>query len=203
MSSIEVDYNNVLSDSENVLEHSTVETTRGFIRVGAQYQAVCTELQPENQRAELREKAVLVWAPTDSITDKELEEYIALAKGKHGYTEEQALGLLRYNKYDLKLSAKHLTQFTPVPDGWSIEDAKLFKKTLHSVGRDFRKIKEVLPHKSICCLVEYFYKRRSEKKAKSAYRTRVSRKRKEAENSDGIENDLDLICGKAKKAKFS
>ncbi|KAK9892970.1 hypothetical protein WA026_023027 [Henosepilachna vigintioctopunctata] len=84
-----------------------------------------------------------------------------------------------------------------------IEDAKPFEKTLHSVGRDFRKIEEVLPHKSICCLVEYFYKRRSEKKAKSAFSTRASRKRKEAENADGIENDLDLICRKAKNVKFS
>lgn len=41
------------------------------IRVGRDYQAVCPELQPENQRKPelLADRALLVWSPTESIPE--------------------------------------------------------------------------------------------------------------------------------------
>lgn len=41
------------------------------IRVGRDYQAVCPELQPENLRQPelLADRALLVWSPTETITD--------------------------------------------------------------------------------------------------------------------------------------
>lgn len=48
------------------------------IRVGRDYQAVCPELQPENQRKPelLADRALLVWSPTESIPESKCESFL-------------------------------------------------------------------------------------------------------------------------------
>lgn len=138
-------------------DESTVPVDK--IRVGRDYQAVCPELQPENQRKPelLTDRALLVWSPTDNIPDYKLEEYIVLAKDKYGYNGEQALGMLFWHKHDLDRAVLDLANFTPFPDDWSVEDKVLFEQAFQFHGKSFHRIKQMLPDKSIASLVKYYY----------------------------------------------
>ncbi|CAB3244479.1 unnamed protein product [Arctia plantaginis] len=129
------------------------------IRVGRDYQAVCPELEPvEQRRPELiSDRALLVWSPTSDISDIKLDEYITTAKEKYGYNGEQALGMLFWHKHDLNRASMDLANFTPFPDEWTVEDKVLFEQAFQFHGKSFHRIRQMLPDKSIASLVKYYY----------------------------------------------
>ncbi|KAL0878592.1 hypothetical protein ABMA27_003674 [Loxostege sticticalis] len=129
------------------------------IRVGRDYQAVCPELEPvEQRRPELiSDRALLVWSPTADISDNKLDEYITTAKEKYGYNGEQALGMLFWHKHDLNRASMDLANFTPFPDEWTVEDKVLFEQAFQFHGKSFHRIRQMLPDKSIASLVKYYY----------------------------------------------
>ncbi|KAF9420752.1 hypothetical protein HW555_003100, partial [Spodoptera exigua] len=129
------------------------------IRVGRDYQAVCPELEPvEQRRPELiSDRALLVWSPTCDISDIKLDEYITTAKEKYGYNGEQALGMLFWHKHDLNRASMDLANFTPFPDEWTVEDKVLFEQAFQFHGKSFHRIRQMLPDKSIASLVKYYY----------------------------------------------
>lgn len=129
------------------------------IRVGRDFQAVCPELEPvEQRRPELiSDRALLVWSPTSDITDIKLDEYITTAKEKYGYNGEQALGMLFWHKHDLNRASMDLANFTPFPDEWTVEDKVLFEQAFQFHGKSFHRIRQMLPDKSIASLVKYYY----------------------------------------------
>ncbi|XP_059062161.1 REST corepressor 1 isoform X2 [Achroia grisella] len=129
------------------------------IRVGRDYQAVCPELEPVEQRRPemISDRALLVWSPTADISDMKLDEYITTAKEKYGYNGEQALGMLFWHKHDLTRASMDLANFTPFPDEWTLEDKVLFEQAFQFHGKSFHRIRQMLPDKSIASLVKYYY----------------------------------------------
>ncbi|XP_026330760.1 REST corepressor 1 isoform X2 [Hyposmocoma kahamanoa] len=129
------------------------------IRVGRDYQAVCPELEPLDQRKpeQMSDRALLVWSPTADISDTKLDEYITTAKEKYGYNGEQALGMLFWHKHDLSRASIDLANFTPFPDEWTVEDKVLFEQAFQFHGKSFHRIRQMLPDKSIASLVKYYY----------------------------------------------
>ncbi|KAI3352685.1 hypothetical protein L3Q82_020148 [Scortum barcoo] len=60
------------------------------MRVGADYQANIPEFEPGSTKYLDKDSGgMLVWSPYHSIVDSKLDEYIAIAKEKHGYNVEQ------------------------------------------------------------------------------------------------------------------
>ncbi|XP_058525132.1 REST corepressor 3 isoform X4 [Ochotona princeps] len=60
------------------------------MRVGAEYQARIPEFDPGATKYTDKDNGgMLVWSPYHSIPDAKLDEYIAIAKEKHGYNVEQ------------------------------------------------------------------------------------------------------------------
>ncbi|EEC09949.1 rest corepressor (corest) protein, putative, partial [Ixodes scapularis] len=102
-------------------------------------------------------RALLVWSPCSDISDMKLDEYITLAKEKYGYNAEQALGMLFWHKYDLEKAVADLANFTPFPDEWTVEDKVLFEQAFQFHGKNFHKIRQMLPDKTIPSLVKYYY----------------------------------------------
>ncbi|CAH4034592.1 unnamed protein product [Pieris brassicae] len=129
------------------------------IRVGRDFQAVCPELEPVEQRKpdQISDRALLVWSPTADISDAKLDEYITTAKEKYGYNGEQALGMLFWHKHDLSRASLDLANFTPFPDEWTVEDKVLFEQAFQFHGKSFHRIRQMLPDKSIASLVKYYY----------------------------------------------
>ncbi|XP_032419712.1 REST corepressor 3 [Xiphophorus hellerii] len=161
------------------------------MRVGADYQANIPEFDPgANKYTEKDSGGMLVWSPYHSIVDSKLDEYIAIAKEKHGYNVEQALGMLFWHKHNIEKSLADLPNFTPFPDEWTIEDKVLFEQAFSFHGKSFHRIQQMLPDKSISSLVKYYY---SWKKTRSrtSLMDRQARKLANRSNQDDSEEEME------------
>ncbi|KAH7972928.1 hypothetical protein HPB52_019023 [Rhipicephalus sanguineus] len=176
--------NGHLTDEGSATDES--EQDHGM-RVGHDFQAVipdiisatepCPEFTPE--------RALLVWSPCPDISDSKLDEYMTHAKEKFSYNAEQALGMLFWHKYDLEKAVADLANFTPFPDEWTVEDKVLFEQAFQFHGKNFHKIRQMLPDKTIPSLVKYYY---SWKKT----RTRTSLMDRQARRLAGSREDGSL-----------
>jgi hypothetical protein len=103
------------------------------------------------------EKAIRVWSPYNKIPDHVLDEFLLKAKDKFFYNTEQALGMLSWHKFDLNRAYADLPNFVPYPNEWSVEDKVLFEQAYQFHEKQFNKIKQMLPDKSMASLINYYY----------------------------------------------
>ncbi|XP_020787066.1 REST corepressor 3 isoform X1 [Boleophthalmus pectinirostris] len=160
------------------------------MRVGSDYQATIPDFEPGATKYSDKESGgMLVWSPYHSITDSKLDEYIAIAKEKHGYNVEQALGMLFWHKHNIEKSLADLPNFTPFPDEWTVEDKVLFEQAFSFHGKSFHRIQQMLPDKSISSLVKYYY---SWKKTRSRTSLMDRQARKLASRSNQEDSDEEM-----------
>ncbi|XP_077460398.1 REST corepressor 3 isoform X1 [Stigmatopora argus] len=160
------------------------------MRVGADYQAAIPDLEAGSGKyLEKDTGGMLVWSPSHDIEDAKLDEYIALAKEKHGYNVEQALGMLFWHKHNIEKSLADLPNFTPFPDEWTVEDKVLFEQAFSFHGKSFHRIQQMLPDKSISSLVKYYY---SWKKTRSRTSLMDRQARKLASRSNQGDSDEEM-----------
>ncbi|XP_077521069.1 REST corepressor 1-like isoform X2 [Amblyomma americanum] len=147
--------NGHLTDEGSATDES--EQDHGM-RVGHDFQAVVPDIVSMEPCPDFApERALLVWSPCADISDSKLDEYMTLAKEKYSYNAEQALGMLFWHKYDLEKAVADLANFTPFPDEWTVEDKVLFEQAFQFHGKNFHKIRQMLPDKTIPSLVKYYY----------------------------------------------
>ena len=65
--------------------------------------------------------------------------------------------MLFWHKHDLEKAMIDLSNFTPFPDEWTVEDKVLFEQAFQFHGKSFVRIRQMLPDKSIAALVRYYY----------------------------------------------
>ncbi|KAE8299962.1 REST corepressor 3 [Larimichthys crocea] len=160
------------------------------MRVGADYQANIPEFEPGSTKYSDKDSGgMLVWSPYHTIVDSKLDEYIAIAKEKHGYNVEQALGMLFWHKHNIEKSLADLPNFTPFPDEWTVEDKVLFEQAFSFHGKSFHRIQQMLPDKSISSLVKYYY---SWKKTRSRTSLMDRQARKLANRSNQDDSDEEM-----------
>ncbi|KAE8278992.1 REST corepressor 2 [Larimichthys crocea] len=163
-----------------------------MIRVGGDYQAQIPEFKPDspNRYNEKDQRSMLVWCPNSLLSDAMLDEYILMAKEKHGYNMEQALGMLLWHKHDVERSLADLANFTPFPDEWTVEDKVLFEQAFSFHGKSFHRIQQMLPDKLISSLVKYYYswkKTRTRTSVMDRQARRLVNKREKDDSNDDIE----------------
>ncbi|XP_032995189.1 REST corepressor 1 isoform X1 [Lacerta agilis] len=182
----------------------------GGMRVGPQYQAVVPDFDPAKlaKRSQERENlGMLVWSPNQNISEAKLDEYIAIAKEKHGYNMEQALGMLFWHKHNIEKSLADLPNFTPFPDEWTVEDKVLFEQAFSFHGKTFHRIQQMLPDKSIASLVKFYYSwKKTRTKTSVMDRHARKQKREREESEDEIEeangtNPIDIEVEQNKENK--
>ncbi|XP_032039981.1 REST corepressor 3 isoform X4 [Aythya fuligula] len=160
------------------------------MRVGAEYQARIPDFEPGATKYTDKDNGgMLVWSPYHSIPDAKLDEYIAIAKEKHGYNVEQALGMLFWHKHNIEKSLADLPNFTPFPDEWTVEDKVLFEQAFSFHGKSFHRIQQMLPDKTIASLVKYYY---SWKKTRSRTSLMDRQARKLANRNNQGDSDDDV-----------
>ncbi|XP_067299554.1 REST corepressor 2 [Pseudorasbora parva] len=163
-----------------------------MIRVGGDYQAQIPEFKPDcgSRYGENDQRSMLVWSPNSQVSDAMLDEYILMAKEKHGYNMEQALGMLLWHKHDVEKSLADLANFTPFPDEWTVEDKVLFEQAFSFHGKSFHRIQQMLPDKLISSLVKYYYswkKTRTRTSVMDRQARKLLSKREKDESNDEIE----------------
>uniref|UniRef100_A0A4W4HQS2 REST corepressor 3 n=1 Tax=Electrophorus electricus TaxID=8005 RepID=A0A4W4HQS2_ELEEL len=160
------------------------------MRVGSDYQANIPDYDPGSTKYGDKDSGgMLVWSPYHTIVDTKLDEYIAIAKEKHGYNVEQALGMLFWHRHNIEKSLADLPNFTPFPDEWTVEDKVLFEQAFSFHGKSFHRIQQMLPDKSISSLVKYYY---SWKKTRSRTSLMDRQARKLATRSTQDESDEEM-----------
>ncbi|XP_077776277.1 REST corepressor 2 isoform X4 [Podarcis muralis] len=135
-------------------------------------------------------KGMLVWSPNHCVSDAKLDKYIAMAKEKHGYNIEQALGMLLWHKHDVEKSLADLANFTPFPDEWTVEDKVLFEQAFSFHGKSFARIQQMLPDKMIPSLVKYYYswkKTRSRTSVMDRQARKLLSKKEKDDSNDELE----------------
>ncbi|XP_013401912.1 REST corepressor 3 [Lingula anatina] len=158
------------------------------MRIGEEFQANIVQYNPDAYKQESRpEGAMLVWSPNQDVLDSKVDEYIHIAKEKHGYNTEQALGMLFWHKHVVDKALADLANFTPFPDEWTVEDKVLFEQAFSFHGKSFHRIRQMLPDKSIASLVKYYY---SWKKTRSRTSLMDRQARKLANHRDDSDEDL-------------
>uniref|UniRef100_A0A3B5ANR1 REST corepressor 2 n=1 Tax=Stegastes partitus TaxID=144197 RepID=A0A3B5ANR1_9TELE len=136
------------------------------------------------------QRSMLVWCPNSQLSDAMLDEYILMAKEKHGYNMEQALGMLLWHKHDVERSLADLANFTPFPDEWTVEDKVLFEQAFSFHGKSFHRIQQMLPDKMISSLVKYYYswkKTRTRTSVMDRQARRLVNKREKDDSNDELE----------------
>ncbi|XP_031195150.1 REST corepressor 3 isoform X2 [Mastomys coucha] len=162
------------------------------MRVGAEYQARIPEFDPGATKYTDKDNGgMLVWSPYHSIPDAKLDEYIAIAKEKHGYNVEQALGMLFWHKHNIEKSLADLPNFTPFPDEWTVEDKVLFEQAFSFHGKSFHRIQQMLPDKTIASLVKYYYswkKTRSRTSLMDRQARKLANRHNQGDSDDDVED---------------
>ncbi|KAK2541243.1 Rcor1 [Columba guinea] len=174
---------------------SDEEHAGGGMRVGPQYQAVVPDFDPAKlaRRSQERENlGMLVWSPNQNLSEAKLDEYIAIAKEKHGYNMEQALGMLFWHKHNIEKSLADLPNFTPFPDEWTVEDKVLFEQAFSFHGKTFHRIQQMLPDKSIASLVKFYYSWKKTRTKTSVMDRHARKQKREREES---EDEMDEANG--------
>ncbi|XP_068135791.1 REST corepressor 3 isoform X2 [Hyperolius riggenbachi] len=164
------------------------------MRVGADYQARIPEYEPGSTKYTDKDSGgMLVWSPYHTISDPKLDEYIAIAKEKHGYNVEQALGMLFWHKHNIEKSLADLPNFTPFPDEWTVEDKVLFEQAFSFHGKSFHRIQQMLPDKTIASLVKYYYswkKTRSRTSLMDRQARKLATKTRTGESDEEVEDPI-------------
>uniref|UniRef100_G1NUC6 REST corepressor 1 n=1 Tax=Myotis lucifugus TaxID=59463 RepID=G1NUC6_MYOLU len=150
---------------------------------------------------------VLSPRPCSRLSCFSVDEYIAIAKEKHGYNMEQALGMLFWHKHNIEKSLADLPNFTPFPDEWTVEDKVLFEQAFSFHGKTFHRIQQMLPDKSIASLVKFYYSwKKTRTKTSVMDRHARKQKREREESEDELEeangnNPIDLEIDQNKESK--
>ncbi|KAF4800947.1 REST corepressor 1 [Turdus rufiventris] len=204
---------------------SDEEHAGGGMRVGPQYQAVVPDFDPATRFVQYKDESgldksklarrsqerenlgMLVWSPNQNLSEAKLDEYIAIAKEKHGYNMEQALGMLFWHKHNIEKSLADLPNFTPFPDEWTVEDKVLFEQAFSFHGKTFHRIQQMLPDKSIASLVKFYYSwKKTRTKTSVMDRHARKQKREREESEDEMEeangnNPIDIEVEQNKESK--
>ncbi|CAI9729721.1 REST corepressor 1,REST corepressor 2,REST corepressor 3,REST corepressor [Octopus vulgaris] len=146
--------NGQISDDSSAADDSDHESG---MRVGEEYQARIPDSCISDGKNDVRTDAMLVWAPNADLCESRIDDYVTIAKEKHGYNMEQALGMLFWHKHNIEKALADLPNFTPFPDEWTVEDKVLFEQAFSFHGKSFQRIRQMLPDKSIASLVKYYY----------------------------------------------
>uniref|UniRef100_A0A671YH02 REST corepressor 1 n=1 Tax=Sparus aurata TaxID=8175 RepID=A0A671YH02_SPAAU len=135
---------------------------------------------------------MLVWIPSSCLNHTQLDEYVTIAKEKHGYNMEQALGMLFWHKHNIEKSLADLPNFTPFPDEWTVEDRVLFEQAFSFHGKSFHRIQQMLPDKSMASLVRFYYSWKKSRSKTSLMDRQTRKHKRERGDSDEEVEDVNI-----------
>ena len=157
------------------------------MRIGPEYQASIPPLET-TKRVVSRGPALVIWKPYAKLPEQKLTKFIEFSRTKFGYREEQSLGLLVCHRYNIDDANKDLVNFVPYPDDWTPLEKQTFEIGFQEHGKDFHKIKMMLPDKSVNNIVKFYY---IWKKTRSKYQTLKNKMKSKRSNMDSDDDSFD------------
>jgi hypothetical protein len=109
-------------------------------RVGSDYQANLPRCEkhytPPRTNTEIQ-----VWKPSDKLGFKELDNFLFMARARHGYNIDQALALLMWHNQSIQKATDDIGNFLPFVNEWTDDEKTLFEQAFLCHGKFFSKIK--------------------------------------------------------------
>ena len=157
------------------------------MRIGPEYQASIPPLET-TKRVVSRGPALVIWKPYSKLPEQKLMKFVEFSRTKFGYREEQSLGLLVCHRYNIDDANNDLVNFVPYPDDWTPLEKQTFEIGFQEHGKDFHKIKMMLPDKSVNNIVKFYY---IWKKTRSKYQTLKNKMKSKRSNMDSDDDSYD------------
>ncbi|EFO89064.1 hypothetical protein CRE_14263 [Caenorhabditis remanei] len=98
----------------------------------------------------------------------------------------QALYILRKENLDFDSAAKECGKRKEIKETWTEEEVALFTTSYFNFGKKFRKIKAVMPNRSLHSIVNYYY----QTKKVANYKTNIGIQLNETDKYDELMNDI-------------
>lgn len=166
--------------------NNSSDEEKACIRVGHEYQAhvppfadpeALSSKQPEDKSEKPltlqgnTELEVCLWRVNDKIPERKIDEFVTTAFREHGWSQEQALGILFLKNFNFRKAIDLRHTFEPVEsvlESFTDDDKNAFFYAYKIHGKEFRNIHELMPHKKLSELITFYYlwKRKSGLKEK-------------------------------------
>lgn len=146
---------------------------RTHISVGNEFQVPATSMTLCDKKAppdqEYPDRDECLWRPTDTLQQKCVDEYCKKAQEQFNINVERSLLILLCSSHDLKASLEKVSKRKVINEWFSLEDTLIFRNAYSCFGKQFHKIRQMMPHKSLCALVEHYYKTKKNQQYRSFY----------------------------------
>nr|CDS29577.1 SANT DNA binding [Hymenolepis microstoma] len=142
-----------VEDEESEREQSGY--SNATIKVGLNHQAAIPPMECKSSRDSQTE--VLYWKPLPISENEKIDTYVNHASEAYGYSEEQALALLTWKKFDFNSATEDLENFTPIRLEWSSNERRIFFAAMEFYCKNFHKVKALFPHRPVTELVLFYY----------------------------------------------
>ena len=179
----------MMKESDRKLRRNSTGSDEGpvHMRIGSEYQASIPPLET-TKKVVSRGPALVIWKPYTKLPDQKLLKFIEYSRTKYGYREEQSLGLLVCHRYNVDDANSDLVNFVPYPDDWTALEKQTFELGFQEHGKNFHKIKMMLPDKSVNNIVKFYY---IWKKTRSKYQTLKNKMKSRRANMDSDDDSFD------------
>ncbi|GMR58124.1 hypothetical protein PMAYCL1PPCAC_28319, partial [Pristionchus mayeri] len=154
------------------------QSGEGTIHVGVEYQATIAEsaegIKMSEREDEDRDTALWL-PPPGGLNEDELVEFCEEAMGIYMLSFDRALYILQNSGYDYKKALATIAARKPVREEWSDEDNQLFRQAYALYGKNFQRIRQTMPHRSMCSIIHHYYSTKKQQDYKSLVDSKVDR----------------------------
>ncbi|CAG9531007.1 unnamed protein product [Cercopithifilaria johnstoni] len=127
------------------------------IREGVDYQCPVQDWTTEDDYYNDTERETCLWRPTNLLKVADINDYLSIALSSFNIEQDRAMFILQSSDYNIEEAKHQLAKRRIKKEPWSEEDMTIFKQALQTYGKHFNKIKQLLPHKSIKEIINFYY----------------------------------------------
>ncbi|KAL3985980.1 Myb-like DNA-binding domain family protein [Acanthocheilonema viteae] len=160
------------------------------IREGVDYQCPVQDWTIEDDYYDEAERETCLWRPTNLLEVVDINDYLSIALSSFNIEQDRAMFILQSSDYNIEEAKHQLAKRRIKKEPWSEEDITIFKQALQTYGKHFNKIKQLLPHKSIKEIINFYYDNKKKLNFRSIIDTFLEEHNPESSSEDG---DLNAI----------
>ncbi|GMS79306.1 hypothetical protein PENTCL1PPCAC_1481, partial [Pristionchus entomophagus] len=160
-------------------DHPTLlaQAGEGIIHVGTEYQAMIAESDLEKKSArEDEDRDTALWLPPPGgLNEDELVEFCEEAMGIYMLTFDRALYILQNSDYNYKKALDTISCRKTVREEWSEDDNQLFRQAYALYGKNFARIRQTMPHRSMSSIIHHYYSTKKQQDYKSLVDSKIDK----------------------------
>uniref|UniRef100_A0A914MFG5 Uncharacterized protein n=1 Tax=Meloidogyne incognita TaxID=6306 RepID=A0A914MFG5_MELIC len=147
---------------------------KAAIRVGSNFQVLSLPepngvKNPDNENP----TDLCLWKKHQMINDSQVANYCIDAYTNFGIEPDRALYILYKADYDFDKSRLELHNKHIFNRDFNNDDAYAFRNAFTYFGKNFARVRQIIPHKSLGSLVEHYYKTKKKQNFKCGYKRYV------------------------------